>query len=140
MAEVVGPAAFVLVHGAWHGGWCWRRVARRLRAAGCEVHTPTLTGLGDRAHLLSPQVGLDTHIDDVVRLVDVEGAADVILVGHSYAGLVISGVADQRPKNVRLRVYLDAFLPEDGDRGIDLLPAHIAGHYRESVAGPGLGW
>jgi len=141
MAEVVtGAAAFVLVHGAWHGGWCWRRVAQRLRAAGCEVHTPTLTGLGDRAHLLSPQVGLSTHIDDVVRLIDIEGADDVILVGHSYAGLVISGVADQRPKNVRLRVYLDAFLPRDGDSGIDLLPGHVAEHYRESVAGPGLGW
>jgi pimeloyl-ACP methyl ester carboxylesterase len=135
-----GTTTFVLVHGAWHGGWCWRRVAPRLRAAGHEVLTPTLTGLGDRAHLLDPMVGLDTHIEDVVRLLDVEGVGDVVLVGHSYSGLVISGVADRRPARVRLRVYLDAFLPRDGERGIDLLPETIAGHYRDSVAGPGLGW
>lgn len=131
---------FVLVHGAWHGGWCWRRVAARLRAAGHEVLTPTLTGLGDRAHLLSPTVGLDTHVEDVVRRLDVEGFEDVVLVGHSYAGLVVSGVADRRPALVRRRVYLDAFLPRDGERGIDLLPARIAGHYRSSVVDAGLGW
>jgi pimeloyl-ACP methyl ester carboxylesterase len=131
---------FVLVHGAWHGGWCWRRVAPLLRAAGHEVVTPTLSGVGDRAHLLSPLVGLDTHIEDVVRLIDAEGAGDVVLVGHSYAGLVISGVTDRRPEAVRLRVYLDAFLPDDGDTGIGLLPDQIAAHYRESVAAAGFGW
>jgi pimeloyl-ACP methyl ester carboxylesterase len=131
---------FVLVHGAWHGGWCWRRVASRLRAAGHEVLTPTLTGLGDRAHLLSPAVGLETHVEDVVRRLDVEGFEDVVLVGHSYAGLVVSGVADRRPAAVRRRVYLDAFLPRDGECGIDLLPAAVAGHYRSSVADAGLGW
>jgi pimeloyl-ACP methyl ester carboxylesterase len=131
---------FVLVHGAWHGGWCWRRVAPVLREAGHEVLTPTLTGVGDRAHLISPLVGLDTHIEDVVRHIDVEGAEDVVLVGHSYAGLVITGVADRRPDALRLLVYLDAFIPEDGDSGITLLPPHIAVHYRESVAGPGHGW
>jgi pimeloyl-ACP methyl ester carboxylesterase len=131
---------FVLVHGAWHGGWCWRRVAPLLRAAGHDVLTPTLTGLSDRAHLLSPLVGLDTHIEDVVRLIDADGARDVVLVGHSYAGLVISGVADRRPGAVRLRAYLDAFLPSDGDAGITLLPDHIATHYRESVETAGFGW
>ncbi|MBE1489781.1 alpha/beta fold hydrolase [Plantactinospora soyae] len=135
-------STFVLVHGAWHGGWCWRRVTPALRAAGHEVLTPTLTGVGDRAHLISPLVGLETHVEDVVRLIDAEtdGDGDVVLVGHSYAGMVITGVADRRPARVRQRVYLDAFLPTDGEAAIDLLPAHVAGHYRESVAGPGHGW
>jgi pimeloyl-ACP methyl ester carboxylesterase len=133
-------STFVLVHGAWHGGWCWRRVAPLLRAAGHDVLTPTLTGVGDRAHLISPLVGLQTHIEDVVRLMDAEADGDVVLVGHSYAGMVITGVADRRPAAIRLLVYLDAFLPTDGEAGIDLLPEHIATHYRESVAGPGHGW
>ena len=88
---------FVLVHGAWHGGWCWDRVAAPLRAAGHEVHAPTLTGLSERAHLLSPLVGLDTHVEDVVRLIDVLGLTDVVLVGHSYAGQIVTAVADRRP-------------------------------------------
>jgi pimeloyl-ACP methyl ester carboxylesterase len=104
------------------------------------VLTPTLTGVSDRAHLISPLVGLDTHVDDVVRLLDAEAAADVVLVGHSYAGLVITGVADRRPELIRRLVYLDAFLPTDGESGIGLLPPHIAAHYRESAAGPGHGW
>lgn len=133
-------ARFVLVHGAWHGGWCWRRVTPLLRAAGHEVFTPTLTGLGDRTHLLHPGVGLQTHVRDVVALLDAEDLDDVVLVGHSYAGMVISGVAQLRPHLLRRRIYLDAFLPEDGECAIDLLPDHIAGHYRESVAGPGFGW
>src|SRR3712207_6254741 len=90
-------ATFVLVHGAWHGGWCWDRVAPLLRGAGHEVHAPTLTGLSERAHLLSPLVGLDTHVEDVVRLIDTFGLRDVVLVGHSYAGQVVTTVADRRP-------------------------------------------
>ncbi|GIG86994.1 alpha/beta hydrolase family protein [Plantactinospora endophytica] len=135
-------STFVLVHGAWHGGWCWRRVTPLLRAAGHEVLTPTLTGVGDRAHLVSPLVGLETHIEDVVRCVDAETDADgeVVLVGHSYAGLVVTGVADRRPAKVSRRIYLDAFLPFDGESGIGLLPEKVAGHYRESIAGAGHGW
>lgn len=131
---------FVLLHGAWHGGWAWRRVAPHLRSAGHEVLTPTLTGVSDRAHLLSPAVGLDTHVSDVVALLDAEGASDVVLVGHSYAGQVVTGVADRRPEVLRRRVYLDAFVGNDGEAAIDLLPATVAEHYRESVAGPGFGW
>src|SRR6185436_15367851 len=90
-----GPRkTFVLVHGAWHGGWCWARVADRLRAAGHTVYTPTLTGLADRRHLLSPQVNLDTHIADITNLLEYEELKDVVLVGHSYAGIIVSGVAD----------------------------------------------
>ena len=112
-------ATFVLVHGGGHGGWCWARVARRLRTAGCEVHTPTLTGLGERAHLLSPEVGLKTHIEDVVNLLVYEDLRDVVLVGHSYGGMVITGVADRAIKRVAQLVYFDAAIPQDGESLVD---------------------
>lgn len=131
---------FVLVHGAFHGGWCWSRVVGHLRAAGHHVATPTLTGLGDRAHLVSPAVGLDTHVRDVVAALDADELDDVVLVGHSYAGQVIAGVATERPHVVRQVVYLDAFVPDDGERAVDLQPPDIAEHYRTSVAERGLGW
>lgn len=131
---------FLLLHGAWHGGWVWRRVAPLLRAVGHEVHTPTLTGTSDRAHLLTPSVGLGTHIQDVVALIEAHDLTDVVLVGHSYAGQVVTGVADRVPDRLRTRVYLDAFVGDDGDAAIDLLPDTVAAHYRESVAGPGFGW
>lgn len=130
---------FVLVSGAWHGGWCWDRVEPLLRNAGHRVFTPTLTGLSDRAHLLNPSVGLDTHIADVVQLLDHHDLKEVVLVGHSYAGQVITGVADQRPERLLRRIYLDAFIG-DGRPAIELLPEEIAGHYRESVAENGFGW
>ncbi|MET8979363.1 alpha/beta fold hydrolase [Streptomyces sp. NPDC004539] len=133
-------STFVLLHGAWHGGWVWQRVAPALRAAGHEVHTPTLTGLSDRAHLLNPQVGLSTHVQDVVALLEAYDARDVVLVGHSYAGQVVTGVADRVPERLSARVHLDAFVGGDGDCAIGLLPAAVAGHYRESVAGSGFGW
>lgn len=133
-------STFVLVHGAWHGGWVWQRVAPALRAAGHEVHTPTLTGVSDRAHLLNPSVGLGTHVQDVVALLQAYDLTEVTLVGHSYAGQVVTGVADQVPTRLAKRVYLDAFVGDDADAAIDLLPESIAGHYRESVAGPGFGW
>ncbi len=113
-------STFVLVHGAWHGGWCWDRVALLLRGAGHEVHAPTLTGLSERSHLLSPLVGLDTHVEDVVRLVDTLDLTGVVLVGHSYAGMVITGVADQLPERVAALVYVDAFVPSDADSAYSL--------------------
>jgi pimeloyl-ACP methyl ester carboxylesterase len=131
---------YVLVHGAWHGGWVWQRVAPLLRAAGHEVVTPTLTGVSDRAHLLSPAVGLGTHIADVVAVIEAYDLTDVVLVGHSYGGQVVTGVADRVPARVRRRVYLDAFVGADGEAAIDLLPDTVATHYRDSVAGPGFGW
>lgn len=133
-------STFVLIHGAWHGGWVWQRVAPLLRTAGHEVHAPTLTGLSDRAHTLHPQIGLSTHIQDVVALIEAYNANDVVLVGHSYAGQVVTGVADRVPDRLAKRVYFDAFLGQDGDAAIDLLPENVAGHYQESVSGPGFGW
>jgi pimeloyl-ACP methyl ester carboxylesterase len=107
-------ACFVLIHGAWHGGWCWRDVAQPLRARGHEVFHPSLTGLADRAHLLSPQVTLDTHIQDVVGLIESESLDGCVLVGHSYAGTVITGVADRLRERISHYVFLDASLPPDG--------------------------
>jgi pimeloyl-ACP methyl ester carboxylesterase len=106
---------FVLVHGAWHGGWCWRRVADRLEQRGHRAFTPTLTGLGERAHLLNPSIDLDTHITDIVNVIRYHDLKDIVLVGHSYAGFVISGVAEQEQDNIASFVFLDAFVPEDGD-------------------------
>jgi len=133
-------STFVLVHGAWHGGWCWDRVAPLLREAGHDVHAPTLTGLSERAHLLSPHVGLDTHVEDVVRLLDVLQLRDVVLVGHSYAGQVVTAVADRRPDAVALRVHLDAFVGDDGEAARDLLPETVEHHWAESAAERGFGW
>lgn len=109
----------VLVHGAWHGAWCWRRVAPLLRAAGHEVFAPTLTGLADKAHLLTREVNLATHVNDVLGLIETEELHDVMLVGHSYAGMLITGVADRMPQRLRSLVYLDAFVPQSGKRLID---------------------
>jgi len=115
-------STFVLVHGAWHGGWCYKRVAQRLRQAGHEVYTPTLTGLGERSHLMSPAVGLDTHVQDIVNISKWEELSDVVLAGHSYGGMVITGVADQVPEKIRALVYLDAFVPDNGQTVMDFLP------------------
>jgi pimeloyl-ACP methyl ester carboxylesterase len=107
-------ASFVLVHGAWHGGWCWVRVARLLRNAGHDVFTPTLTGLAERAHYRGTPINLTTHITDIADLLRWENLNDVILVGHSYAGAVISGAAAHEPARIRTLVYLDAFVPQPG--------------------------
>jgi pimeloyl-ACP methyl ester carboxylesterase len=108
---------FVLVHGAWHGGWCWAEVAMRLQAAGHRVFAPSLTGLADRAHLFGAQVGLPTHVEDVVRLIEWERLDGCVLVGHSYAGNVLTGVADRLRERVGHYVYLDAVVaPDDATR------------------------
>ncbi len=133
-----GKAPFVLVHGAWHGGWSWNKVRARLAAAGHEVFTPSLTGLGDRAHLASPAVDLDTHVEDVVALLEAEDLRGAILVGHSYAGMVITGVVSRVPARVAQVVYLDAFLPEDGKCLNDYYVG--APGYAENVRANGEGW
>jgi pimeloyl-ACP methyl ester carboxylesterase len=116
------PGTFVLVHGAWGGGWVWRRVADRLRARGHRVFAPTLTGLGDRSHLCSPAVTLTTHILDVVNLVAWEDLDGFVLCGHSYGGAVITGVAERIAQRIALIVYLDAFIPADGEAMADIAP------------------
>jgi pimeloyl-ACP methyl ester carboxylesterase len=133
-------STYVLVHGAWHGSWCWKRVRKALQALGHEVFTPTLTGVGERSHLLSPQVNLDTHIDDVVNLILWEELSDVILCGHSYAGCVISGVADRIPDRIAALVYLDAFVLKNGQCLYDTLPPDQLKMQVEATAAHGEGW
>ncbi len=113
-------ADFVLVHGGGHGGWCWQRVAEPLRAMGHRVYTPTLTGLGERVHLLTPDTDLTTHITDVVNVLKWEDLDDVILVGHSYGGMVITGVADRALDRIAQLVYLDAAHPKNGQSLADI--------------------
>jgi len=113
-------ATYILVHGGGHGGWCFRRVAQRLRAAGHDVHAPTMTGLGERSHLLDSRVDLSLHIQDIVSVLHYEDVLDAILVGHSYGGMVITGVADRSAERVGKLVYLDAANPTNGESLVDV--------------------
>jgi pimeloyl-ACP methyl ester carboxylesterase len=133
-------ATFVIVHGAWSGAHAWWKVRPLLRAAGHEVFTPSLTGLGERAHLTSPDIDLDTHIQDVVGLLEYEDLQDVTLVGHSYGGMVVSGVADRLPERLAQLVYLDAEVPADGQSEYDLMPAPERAVYEASARDKGDGW
>ncbi|WP_433506485.1 alpha/beta fold hydrolase [Pseudonocardia halophobica] len=115
----------VLVHGLCHGGWCWRPVARLLREAGHEVFTPTLTGLGERAHLLTPEVGLTTMIRDVTAVLEAEELSDVLLVGHSFGALPVLGAAERARDRIRRLVLLDGLVIEAGRRAFDALPEDV---------------
>ena len=131
-------ATFLLIHGGWGGGWCWNRVTPLLRRAGHDLYTPSLTGLGDRAHLASPLIDLETHIQDVLGVIDAEDLQDVILVGHSYSGMVITGAADRAPSKLRRLVYLDAFLPENGKASTDYLAPERSVHLHEEGRATGM--
>lgn len=115
-------AMFVLVHGAWHGGWCWSRITPHLRADGHEVFTPTMTGFGERSHLLTPDVGLETNVTDIGNVLEWESLENVILVGASYAGMVTTSVADRMPERIAALVYINAFIAADGVSQNDMLP------------------
>jgi len=127
------PRTYVLVHGAYLGGWIWRRVADQLRAAGGRVYTPTLTGLGERAHLLTPQVGLDTFAQDILAVFAMEDLSDVILVGHSLSAMTVSMVADQVPDQIRHLVFVDGVLLTGEQNLLSLLPPDYAGKIRSSA-------
>jgi pimeloyl-ACP methyl ester carboxylesterase len=127
-------STFVLVHGAWHGGWCWQRVVERLEARGHRVFAPTMTGLAERAHEMSASIDLDTHIDDITGLIEREDLRGIVLVGHSYGGWVISGVAERVLPRLASVVFLDAFVPEDGQRGMDLTPAELQAQIKKLLA------
>jgi pimeloyl-ACP methyl ester carboxylesterase len=133
-------ATFVLVHPAWFGGWCWKRVALLLERAGHAVHTPTLTGLGERVHLAGPEVGLRTHVQDVANVLQFEGLDSVTLVGNSSAGMVITGVAEEVPDRIAEIVYLDAFVPADGQCLLDLLPPDRRSALEAFAEAEGDGW
>ncbi|GGV19240.1 esterase [Kitasatospora herbaricolor] len=129
---------YVLVHGAWHSGRVWDRVVPLLARAGHRVLAPSLTGHGEKEHLLGPDVGLDTHVADVVAALTENQLGDVILVGHSYAGMVVSAVADQVPDRIAGLVYLDAMVPADGESVLDVVP--MTGHLIEAVAASDTPW
>jgi pimeloyl-ACP methyl ester carboxylesterase len=127
-------ATFVLVHGAWHGAWCWRRVARLLTGSGHDVFAPTLTGLAERSHLLTSAVDLDMHILDVVNEMKWQQLNDVVLVGHSYGAMVIAGVAEKLERSISSFVVVDGFLPETGQAVIDLQPQATQDSLRSAQA------
>lgn len=131
---------FLLVPGAWLGGWWWRDVTPHLRASGHRVVAATLTGLGERAHLLRSDIGLATHVADVVGLLHHRDLSDVTLVGHSYGGTVITAVAEQAPERLRRLVYLDAAVPRDGESNDDVVGSGLAGELRSAAAAEGKGW
>jgi pimeloyl-ACP methyl ester carboxylesterase len=119
------PTTFLLVHGAWHGGWCWDQVSARLTALGHVVIAPTLTGLCERSHLLSPSVNLTTHIDDIAGEIRFKDLSNIVLCGHSYGGMVITGVAERYAERIGSIVYLDAFWPRDG-QSLDDITGHAS--------------
>ena len=116
-------ATFVVAHGAWSAGWAWKKMRPRLRERGHELWTPTYTGLGERVHLASNDVRLDTHIEDVLKVLEFEDLREVILIGHSYGGMVATGVADRAPERLSQLIYLDAFVPRHGQSVFDLMVA-----------------
>jgi pimeloyl-ACP methyl ester carboxylesterase len=133
-------ATLVLVHGGWDGGWAWRGVADLLTAAGHGVFRPSLTGAGERVHLATPDVGLHTHIDDIVNLLVYERLTEVVLVGISYGGMVISGVAERAPERLRQLIYLDAFVPSDGKSTLDLVDPALGQGLVQMAQSYGDGW
>lgn len=123
-------AVFVVAHGAWSAAWAWKKMRPLLRAAGHELWTPTYTGLGERAHLASPAIDLDTHIADVIGVLEMEDLHDVVLIAHSYGGMVATGVADRARERIAQLVYLDAFVPQGGQSLFDLQSAETRAHAR----------
>lgn len=139
MSEAQIGKTYVLLHGAWHGAWCWRLVADALRAAGHRVFTPTQTGLGDRKHLLSSDITLDVFVDDLLNVLEAEELEDVVLVGHSFGGNAISGAADRVPKRIRHLVYLDSLVIQGGQSPFGILPDSVVAARRREVAEAGGG-
>jgi pimeloyl-ACP methyl ester carboxylesterase len=133
-------ATFVLVHGGWAGGWQWREIATRLRAAGHDVYTPTLTGLGERVHLAHPDVDLDTHIQDILMVLEYEDLHEVILVGYSYSGMVVTAVAERAPERLAQLVYLDAFVPSDGESLATMIGPELVAILEQVAQAYGDGW
>jgi pimeloyl-ACP methyl ester carboxylesterase len=133
------PHTFVLVHGAWHGGWCWRQMSDLLAPQGHKVFTPTLTGLGERSHLLRAGINVSTHVTDVANVLKWEGLSNVVLCGHSYGGLVVSGVAEQMGPAIGSIVFLDAFVPENGDAMADLTSGTVRDNIKAAAERGDLG-
>src|SRR5690606_23173943 len=132
-------ATIVIVHGWWSGGWYFQTTARKLRASGHEVYTPTVTGVGERVHLASPEITLETHVQDIVNVLEFEDLRDVVLVGYSYGGMIATVIADRVPERIRRIVYLDAFVPRDGEALQDIIP-ELAARMEALAKEKGDGW
>jgi pimeloyl-ACP methyl ester carboxylesterase len=132
-------ATFVLAHGSWHGGWCWRKLTPVLREHGHDVHTPTFTGMGERYHLLSDDASVATHVRDLVQVIIYQDLHDVILVGHSYAGSIITAAVDEVADRIARLVYLDAFIPRDGDSLFSMRPPSFAEYFLDRAQTEGDG-
>ncbi len=117
-------AVFVVAHGAWSAGWAWKKMRPLMHAAGHQLWTPTYTGVGERSHLAHPGIDLDTHISDVIGVLEFEDLQEIVLVGHSYGGMVATGVADRARERIRQVIYLDAFVPENGRCLLDYVGEH----------------
>ena len=133
-------AAFLVAHGAWSAGWAWKKMHPLMRSRGHRLVTPTYTGLGERAHLAHPGIDLDAHIDDMVAVLHCEDLTDIVLVGHSYGGMVATGVADRAPAKIAQLVYLDAFVPRNGEALFDLVSAEARAGMRKAADEAGDGW
>jgi pimeloyl-ACP methyl ester carboxylesterase len=133
-------ATFVVAHGAWSGGWSWKKMRPLMSERGHQLLTPTYTGLGERAHLAHEGIDLETHIADVLGLLQYEDLREVVLVGHSYGGMVATGVADRAAERISRLVYLDAFVPRDGQALMDLVSPEARAARREATQARGDGW
>ncbi len=135
VGRTTSPKTFVLAHGSWHGGWCWKPVADRLRGLGHSVFAPSYSGMGDRAHLLNQHITIDTFIEDLVRVIKTEELTKVVLVGHSFGGIPITGVADRIPETIAHLVYLDAIVIESGKTAFSLYPPEEVEERLEAARG-----
>jgi pimeloyl-ACP methyl ester carboxylesterase len=133
-------ATFLVAHGAWSAGWAWKKVRPLMRERGHEIFTPTYTGIGERAHLAHKDIDLELHIRDILGVIEFEDLRNVILVGHSYGGMVATGVADRASEHIAHLVYVDAFAPRDGQSLLDLQTEDGRRHYREGAEKEGDGW
>jgi pimeloyl-ACP methyl ester carboxylesterase len=133
-------ATFLVAHGAWSAGWCWKKMRPLLQKLGHELFTPTYTGIGERVHLARPDLGLETHIADILGVLHFEDLRNVVLIGHSYGGMVATAVADRTPERLAHLVYLDAFVPRNGQSLFDLHPDGVRAAMREAARTAGDGW
>ncbi len=133
-------ATFIVAHGAWSAGWTWKKMRPLMRAAGHELFTPSYTGIGERSHLAHRGIDLNAHIDDILNVLRFEDLNDVVLIGHSYGGMVATGVADRAPERIRHLVYLDAFAPRNGEAAMSLQPEAVRLRMADAVRTSGDGW
>ena len=133
-------ATLLVAHGAWSAGWVWKKMRPLLSERGHELFTPTYTGVGERVHLASPEVGLETHISDILGVLQFEDLRNVLLIGHSYGGMVATAVADRAPERLAHLVYLDAFVPRNGQSLFDIHSAENRARMREAARTAGDGW